>query len=349
VEGPEEKGGKHESLESQDGEGATGTVNVGVSATTVNIATTGPTGGGNVTLGTGGSTGGVFTVNSVGTSINSYNTDIGNFGNNAVVVNVGYNGAGKAGTVNIGKGATAVNIGTTTSTLISIGNATGTVALSGTTSVTTLDGSASGTVMLLGNNLTTGSMYFANSPTFSGTISIGANSSSRTGDINIGTLGSGNIGIGNTGAALTLRGSSTTFSSALTLGAAPTSAAQLGGIVMLPIADGSTLTQSTVLNIKQFAAPATGIYYVSYSITVNSTVTITKFQAYIQNNLGGQQYGASSVNASQPTDGTFWTAINGSAIISLNVGDSIATKYLFSSSAAASTGLSSYMMYARVG
>ena len=123
----------------------------------------------------------------------------------------------------------------------------------------------------------------------------------------------------------------------------------LGFVVMLPIPDGSSLAQSTVTNIKQFTVPVTGIYYVSFSITVASTVTINKFQVYIQNNTGGQQYGASAVNASQPTDASFWTAINGSAIIALTASDSIATKYLFASSAAATTGYSSYMMYVRIG
>ena len=61
-----------------------------------------------------GATAGIFNVNSIGTTIASYNTDIGNFGNTAVLVNLGYNGAGgPVGTVNIGRGATAVTIGNT--------------------------------------------------------------------------------------------------------------------------------------------------------------------------------------------------------------------------------------------
>ncbi len=82
-----------------------------------------------MTLGNG-ATAGVFTVASVGTVFNTYNTDIGNIGNNAVVVNLGFNGpAGPVGAVNIGRGATAVTIGNTAAGFRSAGPITlGTVA-----------------------------------------------------------------------------------------------------------------------------------------------------------------------------------------------------------------------------
>ena len=73
----------------------------------------GATGSGNVAIGNG-ATAGICYLASVGTTIASYNTDIGNLGNSAVLVNVGFNGAGgPVGTVNIGRGATAVTIGNT--------------------------------------------------------------------------------------------------------------------------------------------------------------------------------------------------------------------------------------------
>ncbi len=79
----------------------------------IHEALRGATGSGNVLVGNG-ATAGVCYVNSVGTTIASFNTNIGNLGNTAVVVNVGFNDAGgPVGTVNIGRGATAVTIGNT--------------------------------------------------------------------------------------------------------------------------------------------------------------------------------------------------------------------------------------------
>lgn len=81
----------------------------------------GATGSGNVTVGNG-ATAGVFTVASVGTVFNTYNTDIGNIGNNNVLINLGFNGAGgPVGAVNIGRGATAVTIGNTSAGFRSAG------------------------------------------------------------------------------------------------------------------------------------------------------------------------------------------------------------------------------------
>ena len=95
----------------------------------------GATGSGNVTVGNG-ATAGIFNVNSIGTTIASYNTDIGNFGNTAVLVNLGFNGSGgPVGTVNIGRGATAVTIGNTAAGFRSAGPITLGTAPTGSTGI----------------------------------------------------------------------------------------------------------------------------------------------------------------------------------------------------------------------
>ena len=79
-----------------------------------------------------------------------------------------------------------------------------------------------------------------------------------------------------------------------------------------------------------------------------SSTTMSSFQAYIQNNSGGNNYGSSAMNGSIPTNSTFFTSINGSAIISVTSGQQWALKYLVSSSGAATSGFGSYMMSVRI-
>ncbi len=133
-----------------------------------------------------------------------------------------------------------------------------------------------------------------------------------------------------------------------TLGAAPTTSGQLGYITTISIADGTTIAQSTVSNVATFTVPTTGIYYISYTLTTASTVTVNRFNGYIQNNTGGTYYGASAVNSTQFCDPSFFVSINGSAIISLTAGEIWRTKYLFSSSAAATFVYGSYMQATRI-
>ena len=145
VEGPEEKGGKHESLESQDGEGATGTVNVGTSASTVNIGTNGagPINIGNVsspvTLSGTIALSGTTTVNTL--NVNNTGLDF-NIANNATGAGVTLaNGSSFTGSIGIGAGSLTragnLNIGTGGSGPVTIGNNTAPLTLRGSSIVLT--------------------------------------------------------------------------------------------------------------------------------------------------------------------------------------------------------------------
>jgi hypothetical protein len=203
-------------------------VNVGVSSAAINVGSTNPgivtvgvtggtawingtvnigaTGGGNVAIGNNGATAGVCYVSSVGTNIASFNTDIGNLGNTAVVVNVGFNQAGgPIGTVNIGRGATAVTIGNTAAGFKSAGPITlGSAPSSYTqlgglyTSSTFVGFSSPGNIysfsLPIGNWLIVATLYFPGITTFA-TLSISSTSNAVDNYGAATSLGNGGIGL----------------------------------------------------------------------------------------------------------------------------------------------------------
>ena len=121
------------------------------------------------------------------------------------------------GTVNVGVSSSIVNIGTSQIGTVNVGIAGSTIALKAPTSVTTLNATGTSTAMQVGENLTNGSLALANGTSFTGNISIGGGSSTRTGALNIGTSGAGTITVGNTTAPLELKGSTITFTGTTTL------------------------------------------------------------------------------------------------------------------------------------
>ena len=118
--------------------------------------------------------------------------------------------------------------------------------------------------MSIGGNLTDGLVRIAQGAAFTGNIAIGANSIIRTGTINIGTNGSGTITIGNSNAPLALPGSTTTFSSPLTLGSLPGNAGQLGYTYTTGI------TQAVAINGSAYASitiGTAGVYLFTFGVS----------------------------------------------------------------------------------
>jgi hypothetical protein len=162
-------------------------------------------------------------------------------------------GATGSGNVSIGQ----ISVGTTTlnslTTNISGGGATGSISIGGN-----LTNSASAVVI---GNAASGPVYIGQAAT-------------RGGSINIGTGGTGNVYVGNSTAPLSLSGSSTSFTSALTLGSAPASvnyniAAPYLGTVITGALSGSFTsgTSAATLNIV-----TTGTYLFTFSITINNNI-----------------------------------------------------------------------------
>ena len=214
-----------------------GTVVLGSTASTTNLYGTlditeieGPSGGSNL---------------NIGRNITSGSITIGNTASNNTVT-IGNNGVGPTGTVNVGLSSASVNI------------------------CNTLNIANTATDFNIGVNATGAGVTLANGSSFSGSIGIGANSASRAGNFNIGILGTGPITLGSTGAPLTLRGSSTTFSSPLTLGAAPTISSQLGSVspgsynFVSPNETVTTTNSPYNLGTATFSTP--GVWIVSYYI-----------------------------------------------------------------------------------
>ena len=232
-------------------------------------------------------------------------------GNNSAftgTISIGSNSSTRAGTINIGTlGSGTITIGNSNAPLILNGSS---VTFNGTTRVGTLDATGDGTVLNIGSNLTTGSIYIANNSSFSGIISIGSNSSTRTNQLNIGTLGSGPIGIGNADAALTLSGSTTTFSSPLTLGSLPTTTGHLGAITT---AGGAVATISSGNGFWTLNIPTTGIYFISFIANFSTTGSVVTSATCV---LSGTNVPATTTSfVGGPTNLTGSFAICGSVVV----------------------------------
>ena len=278
------------------GAGATGTVNVGTSAATVNVGTVQP---GTINIGVAG--GGSTIINNISVlngSTGGSNLTIGSNTTSGTVsiaggstftgnIDIGAGGTVRAGLLRIGTGGPgAVSLGNVSAALTLTGSS---IALSGTTSVTTLDASTVSSGMSIGDNLTSGTVSIGGNGSYTGNIDIAAGSLTRTGNINIGTGGSGPITIGNTTAPLSLRGSSTTFSSALTLGAAPTTSDQLGCIVTPSItwtANQTFTSASGIINEGSFTFSTIGTWIISFNLTVLVTTAPNAVGGIISNNGG---------------------------------------------------------------
>ena len=97
-----------------------------------------------------------------------------------------------------------------------------------TTNVATLDAIAPATGMEIGNNITGGNFGLLGNASFTGNVYIGANNTGRSGTADIFTAGTGTVSIGSLnatlalrGSAITLSGTTTTFTSPITLGTDP--------------------------------------------------------------------------------------------------------------------------------
>jgi hypothetical protein len=108
----------------------------------------------------------------------------------------------------------------------------------------------------------------------------------------------------------------------------------LGFRAQIDIANGTVLLNGTVGNLTTYTIPATGIWYIAYSLSIypSNATNIGTFQTYIQNNAGGTFYGTSSNTGTQLyiANVAFFMANTGSAILSLTLNTVIAVKYLIS-------------------
>ena len=191
----------------------------------------------------------------IGNNITAGSVSIGNAGGPNTVT-IGNNGASITGTVNVGVSSSTVTIGNTGAAM-----------------------SMFGSTVNIGNPLSI--ITIGNGPAFTGTIGIASGSSTR-GIVDIGTTGTANLNIGSTGAPLTLRGSSTTFSSPLTLGAAPTAGSTASspylGSYYTPVSVGFPNT-STNLSIINIGSP--GIYLVRINVQLTLAVANVSANAYL--------------------------------------------------------------------
>ena len=234
----------------------------------------------------------------IGNNITAGSVSIGNAGG-ANTVTIGNNGAGATGTVNVGVSAATVNIGTNpVGGVVYIGNgSTGTTHITGTNIFFPLPTTGS-VFMGVGS---AGTLNLGNT----GTGNFGVVNISTGGATNISTNGTGSTIIGNTSAPLTLRGSSTTFSSALTLGAAPTTASHLGGTVNGTVV--STIpTNGTSVGSLTLTVP--GVYLISFNFKFTNNGNILYINLNNQN--AGAYFGYSPIATNEANvSGTFSSAI----------------------------------------
>lgn len=120
----------------------------------------------------------------------------------------------------------------------------------------------------------------------------------------------------------------------------------------MTIAPSTALTVGTVQNAFLYTIPATGIWFLSYSLTAQPTLAagnMSGFQTFLQNNSGGTTYGISSNLATQPytANGQYYASNTGSAIIPCTLNDVWAVKY-FISGAGANTSIASTFILVRI-
>ena len=108
-----------------------------------------------------------------------------------------------------------------------------------------------------------------------------------------------------------------------------------------------TLLGGSVQNAFQYTIPATGIWFLSYSLLMQPTLAganVTGYQTYIQNNSGGTIYGVSSIIATQPyvANAQYFISNNGSAIVPCILNEVWTVKYFISGSNVDRTGTSTF-------
>ena len=141
-----------------------------------------------------------------------------------------------------------------------------------------------------------------------GNIYIGSNSSTRAGDIQIGFNGAGPVKVGSTNAPLTLRGSTTTFSSPLTLGSLPGNAGQLGYTYTIGI------TQAVAINGSTYASITIGTAG-TYIFTFGLSQTVTTLGNINYVTISGSGAVSSNFGAATVTSGpTGQLSFQGSSI-----------------------------------
>jgi len=148
---------------------------------------------------------------------------------------------------------------------------TGTTTLnSPTTNIT--GGGPTGSINI-GLNLTNSNSALVLGNTSMGPIYIGQ-SATRGGNINIGTGGTGQVYVGNSTAPLTLSGSTTTFSSPITLGSAPSSAGTTGSAPYLgTYYFNNTIPAfaNTASNLCTITISVPGVYIVTLGVQLQLT------------------------------------------------------------------------------
>ncbi len=200
----------------------------------------------------------------VGTAtILSPNINVGVAGSTTTIsgtVNLAQNGA-----ANLNVGNNVVGTATILSPSVNINSASGgSVNIGHTASSLTLRASSmdldSRSSLSIGDNMAGGDINIVAGGSFTGNVYIASGNNSRTGTVNIGTAGGGAITLGNIAAPLTLRGSTTTLSSPLTLGNAPTLASELGGQSVI-LFNAGNLAPGAWTNSNSTTLPA-GRYFV---------------------------------------------------------------------------------------
>jgi len=226
----------------------------------------------------------------IGSNITAGSVTIGNAASNNTVT-IGNNGAGPTGTVNIGPSSAAVNVGTSQPGIVTVGVTGGTAWISGTVNI----GATGGGNVNIGPNA--GSVTnIGNNNAAATTVNVGNTGTSAFGTVNVGR-GATAVFIGdNVASAITLgrTGGSVTLGPPLTLGAAPTTSGQLGGILTVTIPE-SVLTSGDWKNTPSFGLSA-GVYLMNSTINTSagnaSTATYQSITYSISSapNNGGSSY-----------------------------------------------------------
>ena len=269
------------------GNGGGGPVLIGGSATRTGIVYIGSGGTGGVNIGNGtaplvlaGSTIALQNTTTVSTLDASAPATGISIGNNITSGDINLASGGSfTGNVYIAGGSNTrtgtANFAAAGTGAVNIGNVAAPLALRGTSITFT------GTSIAIGNTLTNGDVNIASGGSFTGNVYIAGGNNDRIGTANFAAAGTGAVNIGNVAAPLALRGSTTTLSSALTLGSRPTATTQLGGTTTITDNGTTNHNGTTPITMSTIPIPSAGTWLLTGSVFTGAATTAICFSSAV--------------------------------------------------------------------